>query len=122
MPQITLEYSSNIKQSVNFPELFSLVHQNLHQVGGIHIEHCKSRAIKCKRFCVGNGDSHNAFIHLQIRLLQSPDRTEEFKQQVGQTTLELIKKYYQPSCDSHALQITVQVDDLPLSYYKYASQ
>ncbi|MFT5219331.1 MAG: 5-carboxymethyl-2-hydroxymuconate isomerase [Gammaproteobacteria bacterium] len=114
MPHIVLEYSSNVPRLAGFAELFAEVHQALHSIGGIKLDNCKSRARVADDYYIGDGDSGNAFIHLNIEFVAG--RSTEVKQAIGNECLRLLKHYYQQKL-SDKLQITVQIDDLLLDFY-----
>lgn len=115
MPHLTLEYSQNIRQKVNFKDLFSGLHQILAAKGGVKIENCKSRAVRRDEFHIGNGERTSAFIHLELSMLEG--RSVALKQEVGREILEFLREYYAPSIAEHDLQITVEIKDIHRSTY-----
>ena len=115
MPQITLEYSSNIQDVIDFKQLFSAIHNVIHTSGGILIENCKSRAICHETFFIGQGDTMNAFIHLEVQWLEG--RSTELKSQIGDELLGLLRKYYQKTMEQQNLQITVHIIVINRSSY-----
>ena len=56
MPNLTLEYSNNIKAKVDFKRLFQDLHQILAIAGDIDIRNCKSRSLKREVFLVAEGE------------------------------------------------------------------
>jgi len=117
MPQISLEYSSNIQDVTNFKQLFSAIHHVIHTSGRVLIENCKSRAICHKTYFIGQGNPMNAFIHLEVQWLEG--RSTELKSQIGNELLSLLKKYYHSSMQQQNLQITVHIIDINRdSYFK----
>ncbi|MFW9995814.1 MAG: 5-carboxymethyl-2-hydroxymuconate Delta-isomerase [Candidatus Odinarchaeota archaeon] len=118
MPQIILEYSSNIKENVDFRKLFSDIHHIIETTGGVKIENCKSRA-KCQDdYFIGTGKTDSAFIHLEIQWIEG--RTEEVKTQLGRDLLNLLKGNYISSLETLGIQITVHLIDIAKnSYFKY---
>ena len=118
MPHVTLEHSSNINIDFNYQDLFSQLHGLLHEIAGIQIDNFKSRAIQREQFLVGDGKIENAFVHLEIRVLEG--RSPEMKKEIGQGCLRLLKDFYAQGLASLALQLTVEIVDLPReNYYKY---
>ncbi|MBI9070146.1 MAG: 5-carboxymethyl-2-hydroxymuconate Delta-isomerase [Melioribacteraceae bacterium] len=117
MPQITLEYTSNINHDINFNELFAEVHRVLSDVGNIDINNCKSRAIKLDDYYIGNGEIENAFIHLAIRLLEG--REEELKRKIGWEIMKVLEDFYYQCFTQHRFQITLEINDIfKNSYFK----
>ncbi|MFX1512941.1 MAG: hypothetical protein ACFFCQ_10170, partial [Promethearchaeota archaeon] len=69
-------------------------------------------------YLIGRGDSNNAFIHLEIKLLEG--RSIDRKSQLGKELLELLKRKFPSSMKDLNLQITVQIIDISRSsYFKY---
>jgi 5-carboxymethyl-2-hydroxymuconate isomerase len=118
MPHLTLEYSSNIELELNHKDLFAQLHRFLKEVGGIRIDNFKSRALKRNVYLVGRGDINNAFVHLEVRLLEG--RSPEIKKEIGQGCLLLLKEFYAASLANQALQITVEIVDIARKgYFKH---
>lgn len=118
MPHPVLEYSANIDCPPDLPVLFGRLHEVLAETGGIRRDNCKSRARPADPFLVGSGSESDAFVHLDIRLLQG--RPSEVKQAIGQQLLNLLQNWFQHSSDRLRLQITVEIQDNRCeSYFKY---
>lgn len=115
MPQIILEYSTNNAAEPDYAVLFGEIHQLLHTVAGIRLENCKSRARLAEDFFIGDGNASNAFVHLQIRIIEG--RSSEIKKAIGEKCLALLKRAYAKSVEALELQITVEVDDLIRDFY-----
>lgn len=114
MPQIVLEYSSNI-QLRDDKSILTKIHQILNEVGKINLSNCKSRIIEQTRFLVGNGEPDNAFVHLEIAFMEG--RSDELKQLIGKEILNYLKNVI-----ADGVQITVHITDLPRnSYFKHPS-
>lgn len=118
MPQLTLEYSCNIIDDVNFNSLLKKLHEVVSEEGNINITNFKSRVVKHENFLVGAGNQADAFVHVEFKLLEG--RSEELKSKIGNLILDTIKKYYPQSVEKLDLQITVELLDIKKSdYYKY---
>lgn len=118
MPQIVLEYSSNVLERTGFANLFSTIHDLLHQQAGIKLDNCKSRAVVQDEFYIGDGHPSNAFVHLDIRFIEG--RSDEVKQRVGIESLNRLKQFYEKSLARLDVQITVEVSDIKrISYFKF---
>jgi len=115
MPQLTLEYTANIKQKIDFADLFAQLHQVLVDVGGIPLGNCKSRAYRLDDFHIGDGAAQHAFVHLVIRFLEG--RSVEMKETIGQQSLQILKESYAPSFAVLNLQLTVEMQDIERSTY-----
>jgi 5-carboxymethyl-2-hydroxymuconate isomerase len=81
------------------------------------VANCKGRAIHLDRYCIGLGDAHDAFVHLEIRLLEGRSAAE--KQELGEGSLRILEESLTPLTASLALQITVEVVDIArVGYFK----
>lgn len=119
MPQLTLEYSSNVIEKNHLTDLLQQCHQLLVNTLSTELVSCKSRAIECKIYSVGDGKPENAFVHVNLKIM--PGRTASILQNVGQKMLELLAKYFAASLQKLQLQITVEIQDLSSSYFKKVS-
>ena len=118
MPQITLQFTDNIKSLPEFNELFSEVHLAINAIAGIKIENCKSKAIQIERYYIGVGTNNKSFIHLEVKILEG--RTAEIKSEMGKSLLQILKNKFKESISSLDLQITIEIIDiLKNCYYKY---
>ena len=118
MPQITLQFTDNIKSLPKFNELFSEVHAAINAIAGIKIENCKSKAIQIERYYIGVGTNNKGFIHLEVKILEG--RTAEIKSEMGKSLLQILKNKFKESISSLDLQITIEIIDiLKNCYYKY---
>lgn len=118
MPQLTLEYSTNITESADFSVLFAKCHHLLAELLPADIASCKSRAMAQSDFYVGDGNPANAFVHLQIQVL--PGRSKEKLEHIGKNILPLLKAHFTDALKKLNLQITVEVADLSTHYFKIA--
>jgi len=67
---------------------------------------------------VGFGDSHSAFVHLEIRFLEG--RGLEVQQAVGEGALGILKDHFLSNREGLDLQITVDVQEIrKATYFKY---
>lgn len=107
MPHLTLEYSSNVTQEVDFQALFLELHQMVAEHGETLVANCKSRAYRSDDYLVAGGEPGAAFVHLAIRFFAG--KPLEARQRLGRESLELLEAYYGPSLAALALQITVEI-------------
>lgn len=115
MPQIKLEYTSNITHDINFEELFSEIHRVLSDVGNNDINSCKSRAIKVDDYFIGNCEIENAFVHLEIKMLEGRD--EELKRKIGWESMKILEDFYYQCFTEFRFQITTEIIDIVKSNY-----
>jgi 5-carboxymethyl-2-hydroxymuconate isomerase len=118
MPHIRLEYTENIGQAIRFPDLFAQLHETISTVGGIAIENCKSRAYGSPVYWIGRGQPTDAFVHLEIELLEG--KPPELKQALGPACLELLRSYFGAAPAGLDLQISIAIREIPSeAYFKY---
>jgi 5-carboxymethyl-2-hydroxymuconate isomerase len=115
MPHLTLEYSSNITQEIDFQALFLELHQMVAEQGNTLVANCKSRAYRLDDYLVAGGEAGAAFVHLTIRLFAG--KPLEARQRLGRESLRLLEAYYAPSLAELALQITVEIGDIEQATY-----
>lgn len=115
MPHLTLQYTSNIKQEIDYSELFSKFHEVLNKTGGIKIENCKSRVVKLDNFYISKGEENSAFVHLEVKFLQG--RTDDLKREIGNQLIEILKGYYADSGNELDIQITIEILDINRDIY-----
>ena len=98
--------------------MFANLHGILAQVGGVHIENCKSRALAHDTFYIGDGDAQRAFVHLEVLLVEG--RSPRWIEHVGTELLECLEQAFAASKRDFDLQITVNFVDLVRQrYFKY---
>jgi 5-carboxymethyl-2-hydroxymuconate isomerase len=120
MPHIILEYSSNVQEKKSFDILFSQFHQIFVTIGSVEEINCKSRAMKCDVFCIGDGNSKNGFIHAEIRFLEG--WSIDMIQTMGIGILKILQKHFSKSLQELNLQISVEFITFPSNlYFKVSS-
>lgn len=118
MPQITLEYTDNIDNVGNVRQLLKQIHQAVHDVSGVTIGNCKSRARKLDCYYVGDQDEGHGFVAVDLLLLEGRDT--ELKQAIGNAVLALLEGHFSESMQRLQLQMTVNVHDIEkATYVKY---
>jgi len=115
MPHLRLEYSTNVKERINSEELFSSCHHILVDTVNADLFRCQSCAISYDLFHVGEGSPHEAFIYLEILLLEG--RSLPKLQEAGKQILEVLERYFARSLKELNMQIAVRVVELPSSHY-----
>jgi 5-carboxymethyl-2-hydroxymuconate isomerase len=121
MPQITFEYTTNIKDPNNFKPVVLNIHKILKSHCKININNCKTR-IKCiDDFLVGNGEQIRKFIHLEVKFLEG--RSSEVITSLGEKLLDILINYESLVQKNPELDITLHIIDIERArYFKYASE
>jgi len=118
MPHLTLEYTDNITQGIDFQALFAQLHQILADVGEIPIANCKSRAIRLSEYRIADGRPEHAFAHLMIRFLEG--RAVNVKREIGLQSVEALRAAFAPSFGPFEMQVSAEVEDIERQmYHKY---
>lgn len=120
MPQLTLEFSSNVIEKQDIVSLFQACHVLLESTLPTDLESCKSRAIENNLYCVGDGQIDNAFIHVTLKVMKG--RTTETLQNVGNSMMNILKDYFSESLKKLNLQITLEINELQKTYFKVTSK
>lgn len=113
MPHITVEYSTDIADHINFPALLRDLHQALADEG-IDISRIKTRGIPLPYVVVGDNSGRRNMVHLTLLLLAGRDTAT--KKQYADPLYALLKERIHAAMPKCA--ITLEVRDMdPDTYY-----
>jgi len=115
MPHLVLDYSSNVKEKESFEPLFKQLHQVLVTVCSAQLETCKSRAVFRDTYYIGDGNSENAFVHLDVCI--AGGRSMKAREEMGRQMLEILGEFFSRSMRELNLQITVESREFPRNLY-----
>jgi 5-carboxymethyl-2-hydroxymuconate isomerase len=115
MPQLVLEYSSNIEQRIEASVLLGEIASIVSAAGGIPVEHFKSRLIRREEYLVGDSEGRKAFVHLEAGIFSG--RTPDVKRRIGEDCLEYLEEYFSPSAGELSLQVTVEIREMDKEAY-----
>lgn len=118
MPQITLEYTTNLPKNLDFGPLLSNIHQLLQQLAQAELCACKSRILPCEHYHIGDGDPKHASVYLQIDLLSG--RSDKARIALKQAALEALTTFFAQIAHHCCLQLAVKVSEMPIAYYAKA--
>ncbi len=116
MPHFILEHSSNILESPVTTDLLRSLHTLLVDCGPFKLEDIKSRVHCHQVYCVADGSSDTAFVHLQLALL--PGRSEDIRRSVSERLLEFLKRSFSQSLESLCCSLTVELRELDKNTYQ----
>ncbi len=119
MPQLVLEHSSNILEKKNLLDILKHLNNYLSENLPTELISCKSRTVECQTYCIGNGDQHNAFVHINLKVMAG--RNIEKLNDVGKGMMEILKQYFTESKNKLNLQITLEISELQKTYFKNIS-
>ena len=115
MPHIVLEYSDNVPDKIDFPSLFSSIHNELAATGLFSINDIKSRVIKHSSYYIGDSNPAQGFVTVTLAILSGRD--DIIKKQLSDTILEILKSYFPESLSLLKFSITVQIKDIHRNSY-----
>ncbi|MDG3087822.1 5-carboxymethyl-2-hydroxymuconate Delta-isomerase [Vibrio hannami] len=117
MPHLIVEYSANIEDELDVPELLKVLNETAVSTGVFPLGGIRSRAIRCEHFRVAEGDPENAFIHLTTKV--GNGRPEEVLKQAGDTIFEAFTNFLDPIFNRRYLSIGFELTELhPTLNYK----
>ena len=119
MPQLTLEFSSNVIEKNNLNKLFQECHFLLEKLLPTNIDSCKSRAIEYLHYHIGNGEPNNAFVHITLKVM--PGRSVDTLKIVGDDMMAILENYFSSSLKKLNLQMTLEIMELQQTYFKIMS-
>lgn len=118
MPQLILEYSANIIEQANLKNLLSVMNHILTESLPTELSSCKSRVTKHDIYCIGDGSSNNAFVHVNLKVM--PGRSMNTLNHVGERLMDMMKEYFSESLQQLKLQLTIEIDELQKTYFKFS--
>lgn len=119
MPHIVLEYTDNLKDSIDFESVFVRIHQIIHDIILAPIHVCESQAREMNRVVIGDGRPHQAMVKLEIHLLEG--RTTELKAALGEKILAYLKSQYPNSIEQLSCQVIVRLVEISRDHYFHFS-
>lgn len=120
MPHCIFEYSANIADDPNWPQIILMVHEKLISTGLFVAEDIKSRVLKYEDFMIGNGEQGQSFVTLNIQMLDG--RSDDIKRELAQTASEILIEAFPKSLALQKCSITVQISEIHrVSYQRHVS-
>jgi 5-carboxymethyl-2-hydroxymuconate isomerase len=120
MPHCIFEYSANIADEPEWPQIMKNVHERLNATGQFVVGDIKSRVIRHGNYLIGNGEDNQSFVTLNLQILDG--RSDEFKCEISRMALEVLVAAFPKSLDEQKCSITVQVSEIHrANYQRYVS-
>ena len=116
MPHCVFEYSANIADEPNWPQIMRKVHEGLILTGQFVAGDIKSRAIRHDNFQIGNGEQNQSFVTLNLQILDG--RSDEFKREIAGMALEILVAAVPKSLAGQKCSVTVQVSEIHCASYQ----
>lgn len=117
MPHLIIEYTDNIKEDANIPQLLKkandslLQHRDIIPIGGL-----RSRAIELHDYCVADGTEDDAFVHAILKL--GSGRSEEQIKSVCDDLFATIKAHFSDIFAKRYLALSMEVYEFTRPTYK----
>jgi 5-carboxymethyl-2-hydroxymuconate isomerase len=105
-----LEYSHNIPDQFKFKDFFEKLHQLMVNTGAFKLERIKSRLVPHDNFYIGNGNTENTFVYLQISILTG--REVSLRKHLSSAALELLKEYFPKTLATNNCSMTVDIREM----------
>ena len=116
MPHCIFEYSANIADNPDWPQIVRRVHDKLVATNLFIAEDIKSRIVKHDHFLIGHGQPNQSFVTLNLQILDG--RSDEIKRELTQMALEILVGAFPKSLANQKCSITVQVSDIHRASYQ----
>ena len=115
MPELVLEYTHNIIEKDSLSDLFGNLHKVIAEMLPANLSGCISRAIEIDNYYIGDGDSNNAFVSLQLSVKEG--RSQETLEKLAQRMKEIVDKHFFTSSQKRNLKITLEVREMKVYLY-----
>ncbi|RDI47944.1 5-carboxymethyl-2-hydroxymuconate Delta-isomerase [Falsibacillus pallidus] len=117
MPHFILEYTDNLKEEGNIPELLAKVNACLMERGDLFpIGGIRSRAIELKDYRIADGKEDDAFVHGMLKI--GMGRTKEEKQSVGYELFRIMKEHFAALYEKRYLALSFEIAEFTNGTYK----
>jgi 5-carboxymethyl-2-hydroxymuconate isomerase len=116
VPHCIFEYSANVADEPEWPQIMKKVHERLIATGQFVAGDIKSRAIRHDNYLAGNGEDNQSFVTLNLQILDS--RNDEFKSEIARIALEILVAAFPKSLAEQKCSITVQVSEIHRASYQ----
>ncbi|MFU0791832.1 5-carboxymethyl-2-hydroxymuconate Delta-isomerase [Virgibacillus proomii] len=117
MPHLIIEYTDNIKEAANIPELLKtvnatlLIHQDIIPIGGL-----RSRAIELNNYLVADGTADDAFVHVTLKL--GKGRSVEAKKQLCDEVFFALKRHFSSIYKRRYFALSLELYEFTSPTYK----
>lgn len=110
VPHIIVEYSANLESDLDVRRLVDDLHQVVVDSGVADLAAIRTRAERRDVYRVADGDPKNAFVHVTMRLRIG--RGEEQRSKLADALLAATDKNLQRAYATHAIAITVEMEEI----------
>lgn len=116
MPHLIYQHSDNLSQYFNKP-FFIKNHQYLAEILGININLCRSRSVVVNTYCIGDSNTIDAMLYLQVRLLHG--HSSNTLNSIGHLLAREVKNQLSRNSIQQPISATIEIVEIaPAFYYK----
>jgi 5-carboxymethyl-2-hydroxymuconate isomerase len=115
MPQIRLECSQQMADSLETQDFFKAVHDLMVSKAGASLGACKSRVAIVRDVYVADGAADRDMVNLEIGLLSG--RAPDVLSEVGATALSLLNALVASAATDRRVETSVRLVDMPPALY-----
>lgn len=110
MPHITVEYTSNIKQTANINELLQKINKTLINEGDVFpTGGIRSRAIELHDYVVADGIGDDAFVHVTLKI--GPGRTDAVKKSVCKNLFSMMENHFSTLFEERYFALSLELHE-----------
>lgn len=110
MAHIVIEYSAGLRGRLDVPELLGTVHQAALATGVFPIGGIRTRAYAAEHYVIADGDPHNAFVHLSLKVGHGRDL--ETRKRACEAIFEAACRYLAPIFEAVPLGISLEMQEI----------
>ena len=118
MPHLIIEYSANLRETMDLPGLIDKAHHSAIATGVFPAGGTRTRGEERSDYRIADGHPDNGFVHLMIRL--GHGRDEQTLQVAGEAIFNTVKEHLQPLFERTPLAISMEMQEIhPVLTYKH---
>jgi len=116
VPHCIFEYSANIADDPDWPQILKTTHDKLVATGQFIAEDIKSRVIRHDHYLIGNGEGNQSFVTLDLQILDG--RSDNIKRDLSSAAMAILVAAFPKSLAGQKCSITVQVTEIDRASYQ----
>ncbi|MFK7957118.1 MAG: hypothetical protein AB8B96_13570 [Lysobacterales bacterium] len=110
MPHVIVEYSENLKQTLDIPGLLDALHAKAVSLESLPTGGIRSRAIGYRDYRVADSHPDNGFIYITLRIGQG--RSDETQKVVGQALFDALNHFVREACKHRPLSLGLEIQEI----------
>jgi 5-carboxymethyl-2-hydroxymuconate isomerase len=110
MPHLIVEYSANIEEDLQLPELLTRLRDCAVATGVFPLGGIRLRGARRDHYLIADGDPTNAFVHLTARIGQG--RTLEVRESVVQALFDVLCSHLDELYAERGLGISIEIQEI----------